>query len=111
MFWKVVRNQAALCIPEDFHRIDSNNRSSHPEQYNLPTPHVDAYKYSFYPRTIRVWNILPANVTQIADKDVYKDTIQNLFIAGQMYVVPPRGQTQRPRLGSTSCVERVGPVY
>ena len=78
---------------------------------------LDAYKYSFFPHTIRIWNILPEQVAirvapnEDPDAARFKAALQGQFISGYIYAVPPRGTQERPRLRSTPSVAAVGPVY
>ena len=81
------------------------------------------WKYAFFQRNIRIWNILPAHlvlkpVDNPLDKYKYehsiaqfKSTLQKEFINSNMYVVNPRGTYNRPRLGSTYGAGPAGPVY
>ena len=111
MFFKIVRGKAACQIPEDLPKTAPNNRASHPEQYHIPRTRVEMFKYSYFPRTIRVWNILHADTIKTTDKDIFKNAIQEKLASGKMFVVQPRGHHPGPRLGSTSCVTGVGRVY
>ena len=111
MFYKAVNGQAACHIPQDFPPTASRTRSSHNIQYHLPHKRLDCYKFSFFPRTIRAWNILPTQLVQAPDTENFKTQLQQHFTSGLMYMVPPRGHYQRPRLGSSGCVSGVGPIY
>ena len=42
-------------------------------KYQIPTPSTEAYKYSFYPRSIRIWNDLPPSVVLIPDTAAFKE--------------------------------------
>ena len=111
MFYKAVNDQAACHIPQDFPPTTSRTRSSHNIQYHLPHTRLDCYKFSFFPRTIRAWNILPTQLVQAPDTENFKTQLQQHFTSGLMYMVPPKGHYQRPRLGSSGCVSGVGPIY
>ena len=111
MFYKAVNGQAASYIPQDFPLTTSRTRSSHNIQYHLPHTRLDCYKFSFFPRTIRAWNILPTQLVQAPDTENFKTQLQQHFTSGLMYMVPPRGHYQLPRLGSSGCVSGVGPIY
>ena len=111
MFYKAVNGQAACHIPQDFSPTISRTRSSHNIQYHLPHTRLDCYKFSFFPRTIRAWNILPTQLVQAPDTKNFKTHLQQHFTSGLMYMVPPRGHYQCPRLSSSGCVLRVGPIY
>ena len=111
MFFKATNGLAVCDLPQDVRISTGRTRSSHPLQYTIPPSHTDTYKYSYYPRTLRVWNLLPSHVVSSENVDTFKAAIHQQFQSSNMYVVPPRGQFNRPRLGSSSAVQAVGPVY
>ena len=108
MFHKIQNGQAICDIPPQYQRCNSSSRESHPLQYTIPPTRVDSYLYSYFPRTTRLWNFPTAGSS--AGRG-YKSILQQSFDAGAMYVVPPKGRENRLRLGSTSRVVEVGPVY
>ena len=122
MLHKTVNGNAACDLPHDVAAIPATTRSSHQQQYSVPPPRKDTYKFSFFPRTLRVWNLLPAHIVEagtllpphvgIAERTaIFKSLLLQEFESGRMYTVPPRGLFNRPRLGSTGAVHAVGPVY
>ena len=113
LFHKAIdeEKKAALELDPYTRHVTSHSRSSHDRQYAAPRSRLNTQIYSFVPRTIRIWNILPANLVQISDADAFRASLQQQFNMGNMYVVPPRGVFLRPRLGSNSYTTVVGPVY
>ena len=130
LWYKAIHAQAAVSIPSYVYYapkpVDPNDtgiRASHDQQYSSPTATIDPWKYSFFQRNVRVWNILPPHLVikpTEHDNDSYKyqhsiaafkANLQKEFINGQMYMVEPRGVYDRPRLRSTSCAEPLGAVY
>ena len=95
----------------------------HSSSFQAPTTTIDNWKYGYFQRTIRIWNILPDHlITPPTDHtsdnyryehaiNQFKQKLQKEFICGNMFVVPPRGIYDRPRLGSTAGAAPVGPVY
>ena len=57
-----------------------------------------------------VWNILTSSIIA-ANPDNFKSVIHQSFINGDMRIVAPRGDYDRPRYGSTSSAAMIGPVY
>ena len=43
----------------------------HSKKFHAVSPSVDAYKFSFYPRVITIWNTLPAYVVDAHDLDSF----------------------------------------
>ena len=113
MFHKTVHGQAACIIPECFKPSagDVCTRGSRAGQYTIPHGRVDVYRFSFFPRTIRLWNMLPAELVQSPDVQVFRTQLQDYFWNGRMWVVAPKDTYHRPRLGSSSCGSGLGPVY
>ena len=51
-------------VAQDFHHLfilhhSFIGRHDHQLKYHLPEASVDLYKFSFYPRTVKIWNQLP----------------------------------------------------
>ena len=111
LFYKTVNGQAACDIPPYFPPQNPCTRVSHNTQFSPTHQHLDLYKYSFYPRRTRVWNILPQAIAHAPSAETFRLRLQHQITSGDMYVVPPRGQDSRPSLGSTDCMSAVGPVY
>ncbi len=62
----------------------------------------DYYLYSFFPRPIRCWNLLPASLITLEDSTQFMQEICNSFADGSFIITDPRNQYSRPRLGSSS---------
>ncbi|KAJ8028754.1 hypothetical protein HOLleu_31085 [Holothuria leucospilota] len=52
-------------------RRPSRHHHSNSFLHILPT-NKDCYKYSFFPRTVRDWNLLPQNITDLEDPKQFK---------------------------------------
>jgi hypothetical protein len=55
---------------------DSRKRGSN--RLYQPVAQKDVYKFSFFPRTIREWNLFPASVTDADKLEEFRGRIQNL---------------------------------
>ena len=123
LFYKAHHSLAAVDIPPYVGRPAPPNpdnrekRTSHNLQYKTGHSRVDSYKYSYFPRTITAWNILNECVVNALNEkkqpcaDIFKRRLAKEFATGSMWMVDPRGQMSRPRLGSTRSAGPVGPVY
>ena len=111
MFHKTVNQMAACVIPPCFPPSTPSGRTSHDQQYSISHCRTDYYKFTFFPRTIRIWNLLPSDIVHLKDIDIFKTQLQDEFLNDRMRMMSPKDQRQRPRLGSTSCVSGLGPVY
>ena len=130
LWYKAIHAQAAVNLPSYYAQkpvdpslVADTTRASHTQQYSAPTATIDNWKYSFFQRNIRIWNVLPAHLVTIPhdqDNDSYKyehaiaafkRNLLNEFVSGHMHMVEPRGVYNRPRLGSTSRAGPLGSVY
>ena len=47
----------------------------HPLKFKHLQAHVDAFKYSFYPSTIKIWNSLPSEVALSSNFEQFKNNL------------------------------------
>ena len=111
MFYKAVNGHAACDIPDHMATTKRRTRTSHNLQHAVTSTNTDSYRFTFFLRTIKIWNILPADSVNAPNVDSFKTAIQRHFMNETIYTVPPKGQFDRPRLGSSGCVATIGPVY
>ena len=111
MFYMAVNGHAACDIPDHMATTQRRTRASPKLQHAVHFTNTDSYRFSFFPHTIKIWNILPAASVNAPNMDSFKTAIQHHFLNGTIYTVPPKGQYDRPRLGSSGCVVNIGPVY
>ena len=111
MFHKATNGEEVLTLPPTAPPSTGDNRTSHDLQFTQPRARTETYIYSYFPRTIRIWNILPASVVYAPNADIFKSRLHEQFTGKRMYTVTPRGLFDRPRLGSYGCVAAIGPVY
>ena len=90
---------------------DRVTRTGHEHCFNRPRSSIDDYRFSYFPRTLRAWNILPEHIVNAGSVDTFKDLLLKEFLEGRMFMVDPRSKQHKPRLGNTSVVTAVGPVY
>ena len=58
--YKSINNLIYLPIPSSVRPADPRTRSKHPVKFRHIATNTNAYKYSFFPRTIPLWNNLPS---------------------------------------------------
>jgi hypothetical protein len=58
---------------------ESRTRGSHPLKYQIPKATKDVFKYSYFPRTIREWNKLPAELVLSSSLDEFKTKLNSHF--------------------------------
>ena len=67
-----------IALPSYIHTKTRYTRSSLRSRLSSVSTSCNVYKYSFFPRTIPEWNILPANVTSLSDSHTFKTQISQL---------------------------------
>ena len=76
LLYKIINNLVA--IPKDDY-IEFNTRDSrhgHSKQIRVKSPDIDAYKYSYFPRTIVDWNNLKQEDVSCQTLDQFKAAIK-----------------------------------
>ena len=68
MFYEIHRGQVNISVPYELTSVPAygRTRKSHDFKIRLLSSSVDAYKHSFYVRSIPAWNALPADVVRSA---------------------------------------------
>ncbi|CAN7981221.1 unnamed protein product [Ixodes pacificus] len=56
-------------------RSSRSVRSSHPDQITPIMARIDAFKYSFFPRTIEDWNSLPHEIVNMDSLNSFEDNV------------------------------------
>ena len=64
MFFKIYYNLVNIPLPSTINPAPFIGRKDHPHKLTIPDASVDTFKYSFYPRTVRIWNRLPYTALQ-----------------------------------------------
>ena len=78
LFFKIHHGITDVTFPPHVHLAAERTRRSHPSVYfELPSS-TEYYKYSYFPSTIRVWNILPPGVVKAESLDQFKSGLSKL---------------------------------
>jgi hypothetical protein len=85
MFYKIIHNLVKIEAPPNIlHR--SSTRNSHINKFVYPKAQNTVYHFSFYPRVIRVWSLLPASCTMAPSLDSFKAHVPRVEITPPSYV-------------------------
>ena len=74
-------NNRLIDIPLD--HLNLNNRKSRKgssQNYMVPVSNVDSHLHSFYPSTIRLWNLLPTYIQECGDTDTFKSKLNDFTL-------------------------------
>ena len=66
---KAIHEKVAIPIPSYIIKPTRTSRFHHPKRYIQIRPKKDVYKYSFFPRTIRDWNLLSDELLDIESSE------------------------------------------
>jgi hypothetical protein len=74
MFYKIHRNIVNIHFPPIIIPATYISRTDHNLKYQLPSTSTEAYRLSFYPRTIRIWNKLPSSTVCAPSLTIFKSS-------------------------------------
>ena len=74
MLYKIIHQLVEVPHQYILTKTPASTRSSTSKFIHLYS-RIDSYKFSFFPRAIRLWNSLPNHVTQSASFDIFKPLI------------------------------------
>ena len=95
MFYKTVNQTMALDIPQYLHKPQIATRSFH-QNYFIPIQtNSDVYKFSYFPRTVRFWNLLPSIVVTASSIAQLKNNLWKQINNGSITLVQPYTQGLR----------------
>ncbi|KAH3847721.1 hypothetical protein DPMN_090052 [Dreissena polymorpha] len=109
MLYKIIN--ALVDIPANQYIVQALSRpKDHNKKYHQPSTSTSYHKNSFFPRTISVWNHLPASVAEAPDLVSFKQGLSSLtflsLLGAQLQVTPSdshccagRGHRNRRGLG------------
>ena len=102
LFYKLVNGLVFLPLPDYIIPKARSLRGEHAHQYTTVHTRTDVFRHSFYPRTVRCWNILPAILVERPSVDSFKTGLHTALEDGTIYMVQPKGVYDRPWLGSST---------
>ena len=78
LFFKVIHN--LIDIPADQYLTPSTSRTraTHTKRYRRFSPSTDSFKFSFFPRTVPLWNSLRAVIAEAPSLVSFKEGLSTL---------------------------------
>lgn len=64
IMYKIVHNLVDIPASPYLTLMKSTTRSAHSYKFQAYSASTDTFKYSFFPRTVRIWNQLPASIAE-----------------------------------------------
>ena len=111
MFHKTQNNQSAVNIPDYIQKPSRIVRGQHNQSYINIQSSTNVYQFSYFPRTIRCWNLLPVHLVQIPTHTAFQQGLWSLINSGQITVNRPRDPNFRSRLGGCSQQQQPIVIY
>ena len=78
MFYKIVSDQVDIHADSFLTQSLTQTRKKHQRTYRPFTSATDTFKYSFFPRTVAVWNSLPAEIAEAPDLVSFRQGLSTL---------------------------------
>ena len=75
LFYKIVHHLVAVPTDDLLIKADSRLRAHHKHKFQTIRTNSDAYKFSFFPRTIIEWNTLPKDTAEAPSLDCFKQRL------------------------------------
>ena len=80
MFYKAIHHPMALSVPQRFLSTSYPTRNYHQYHYIIPSARTSFYQNSFYPRTIKEWNLLPINIIETSNLQSFSSNLTNYMV-------------------------------
>ena len=78
IFYKILNNLVDISLPDYIIPSQVQNRG-HNNKFIPIQPHIDVYKFSFYPRVLLLWNNLSPNIVNAKTYDELQDHVHKLY--------------------------------
>jgi len=78
LFYKVVNNLVDIPASRYLTPSNSRTRTNHSKKFQQFSAKCDYYKFSFFPRTVPVWNSLPAQIAESPDLVSFRQGLLSL---------------------------------
>ena len=75
LFYKIVHHLVAVPTDDLLIKADSRLRAHHKHKFQTIRTNSDAYKFSFFPRTLTEWNTLPKDTAEAPSLDCFKQRL------------------------------------
>ena len=64
LFYKIINGDIAILTEGILVKADSQTRVKHDHKYHHISANVDSYRHSYFPRTIRDWDTVVADIVE-----------------------------------------------
>jgi len=78
LLFKIVHNLVLVPAPTYLVPFIRSSRLHHNQAFQIPHSNADYHLFSFFPNTIRIWNMVPQNIIDSPNIETFKANIQTL---------------------------------
>ncbi len=83
IFYKIVYGLVDVHVPSYITQTGHITRG-HILRYLVPSVRIDAYKQSFFPATVSLWNGLPSGTVHASSADAFRASLAPLVLTGRI---------------------------
>jgi hypothetical protein len=76
---KITNNQAAIPMQTFLQPVTRFTRNQHTKAFHRPSGKKDCWVNSYFPQTIKNWNILPQKLVDLEDNKTFKQELTTHF--------------------------------
>ncbi len=90
ILYKTVHELHKLELPSYITTQNSSRRHHHSHMFDIPRANIDLYRFSYYPRTIRAWNLLPDEVIAAQTIAAFTVALTKAISEGRIVLIYPK---------------------
>ena len=79
MLYKILHQAVGIPIPDIIVKGDTRTRATNPHKLRTIRSNCVLYQKSFYPRTVLLWNMLPASAVTAASVQAFQAAVNSVF--------------------------------
>ena len=77
LFYQIINGEIGISLPDYYHFTNRYTRQHHPFHLIIPATNTTSYMTSYFPRTIREWNLLPPPLIEVNSLAVFSNQLTN----------------------------------
>ena len=86
MLYKIINKQTAVHLPDRLKQPTRTLRNQHSYSYINIRTQSNNYKYSFFPRTIWEWNMLPSSIVNAESINIFKNALWQMITQDKIMI-------------------------
>ncbi len=90
IMYKTVHELHNLEMPAYITTQSSSRRHHHSHMFDLLRANIDLYRFSYYPRTIRTWNLLPSEIVSAQTIASFTAALTKAICDGRIVIIYPK---------------------